>query len=239
MTTRLSGAVALITGGGSGIGAATARLFAEEGASVVVADRNTDAASAVAADIGGRAAAFTLDVADQAAWARAVDFARETFGEVTALVNSAGIVKLHSTVEATREDFQQVIDVNQLGVVFGIQAVYESMKRAGGGSIVNIASMAASRAQPGIVSYTATKWAVRGITKAAALELVGDGIRVNAIIPGHIRTPFNPMEYDSIPAGRMGEAEDVARAALFLASAESAYSTGTDLYVDGGLDIAF
>lgn len=128
-------------------------------------------------------------------------------------------------------------NVNELGVVFGIQAVYEGMKRAGHGSIVNIASMAASRAQAGIISYVATKWAVRGITKGAALELAADNIRVNAIIPGQIRTPFNPIEYDNIPMVRMGEGVDVAKAALFLASDDASYSTGTDVYVDGGIDI--
>lgn len=249
---RLEGKVAIVTGAGRGTGAATARLFAAEGARVAVADIREDAAAAVAAEIGEAALPVTLDVGSEASWEKAVRGVREAFGPVTVLVNNAAILHMGSVEETTAADFERLVRVNQIGTFLGIRAVVPSMREAGGGSIVNVSSVDGVAGKNGVVAYASTKWAVRGITKVAAVELGRDGIRVNAVCPeagsADMIRPYMPEGVDPeriIPKmqpilqsqrrRRIADlVEDVARVILFLASDEAASCTGADFVVDGG-----
>ena len=232
---RLEGKVAIVSGGARGIGGATARAFVTEGARVVVGDILTDEGSALAADLGPTALFQPLDVTDPASWAAAVAVAQARFGPLTTLVNNAGTVALHSVADVVVEDYQRVIAVNQIGVLLGMQAAYRAMAPQGNGSIVNVSSTAAMSAYPGIISYVASKWAVRGMTKAAALEMAPDGIRVNSVHPGQIETAMNPgTATEGIPLGWRGRPGHIAWLMVYLASDESAFTTGAEHVVDGG-----
>jgi 3alpha(or 20beta)-hydroxysteroid dehydrogenase len=232
---RLDGKVAIISGGARGIGGAAARLFVEEGARVVVGDVLEDEGGALAGELGGSARFAPLDVTDPGAWSAVVELAQTTFGPVTTLVNNAGVVAVHSVADVVVEDYERVIAVNQTGVLLGMQAAYRAMAPQGGGSIMNVSSTAAMSAYPGIISYVASKWAVRGMTKAAALEMAPVGIRVNSIHPGQIQTAINPgSSTGGIPLGWRGVPENVAWLMVYLASDESAFTTGTEHVVDGG-----
>jgi 3alpha(or 20beta)-hydroxysteroid dehydrogenase len=247
---RLDGKVALISGGARGQGEAEARVFAEEGARVVLGDVLDERGAAVAADIGDRARYVRLDVRDEASWAAAVAAAEDRFGPVTVLVNNAGILRFSALVDTPVEQFREVIEVNQVGPFLGMKAVVPSMTRAGGGSIVNISSTNGLGGFPNTVSYTSTKWAVRGMTKTAAMELGPIGIRVNSIHPGGIDTEMvrpggsveglpPPDELDArfadLPLRRIGQPIEIAHLALFLASDDSSYSTGSEFVADGGM----
>ncbi len=249
---RLDGNVAIITGAGRGTGAATARLFAREGARVAVADIREEAARAVAAEIGGAAIPVALDVGSEPSWEAAVARVRQAFGPVTVLVNNAALLHLGSVEETTAADFERLVRVNQIGTFLGIRAVIPGMREAGGGSVVNVSSVDGVAGKNGVVAYASTKWAVRGITRVAAVELGRDGIRVNTVCPevgsADMIRPFMPEGVDPervIP--RMQPilktqrrrtlqelVEDVARVILFLASDEAASCTGADFVVDGG-----
>ncbi|MFA5885244.1 MAG: glucose 1-dehydrogenase [Acidimicrobiia bacterium] len=247
---RLDGKVAIISGGARGQGEAEARLFAEEGAEVVLGDVLDAQGAEVAAEIGAAARYVHLDVRDEASWAAAIAAAEDAFGPVTVLVNNAGILRFSLLVETPVEQFREVIEVNQVGPFLGMKAVVPSMQRAGGGSIVNISSTNGLGGFPATVSYTSTKWAVRGMTKTAAMELGPLGIRVNSIHPGGIDTemvrPSGEVEglpdadtlgqrFAHLPLGRVGQPIEIARLALFLASDESSYSTGSEFVADGGM----
>ena len=246
---RLDGKVAIISGAARGQGEAEARLFVAEGAAVVIGDVLDDRAAAVAAELGDRARSVHLDVRDPADWAAAVATAELAFGPVDVLVNNAGILRYHRLVDVPLDEYREVVEVNQIGTLLGMQAVVPSMERAGGGSIVNVSSTAGLQGSSTTTAYTATKFAVRGMTKVAAVELGPLGIRVNSIHPGGIDTemvrpgdgpPGGPgseelnQRFAGIPLGRVGQAEEVARMALFLASDESSYSTGSEFVCDGG-----
>lgn len=243
---RLSGKVALITGAARGQGAAEARLFASEGAKVVLTDVLDDEGEVVAKEIGSAALYRHHDVTDEASWAAAVAATREAFGRLDVLVNNAGIFRI-TPLEATSADaYMEIIRVNQLGVFLGLKAVAGAMRDAGGGSIVNISSIAGLRGSPGTIAYSASKWAVRGMTKCAALELAPFKIRVNSVHPGIIDTPMlqDLMITDEaarsavasrIPLHEVATAEQVSRLALWLASDESDHSTGSEFVVDGGI----
>ncbi|HJP66310.1 MAG TPA: SDR family NAD(P)-dependent oxidoreductase, partial [Actinomycetota bacterium] len=187
---RLEGKIAFITGGASGMGAAATRLFAEEGARVVVADVADDAGEAVASEIGDAATFVHLDVSEEGQWTQAMAEAKERFGPPTVLFNNAGILKFSPLAQTTVEDYLLVVRVNQLGVFLGMRAVIEPMTAAGGGSIVNVSSIEGLTGGPGLTAYAATKFAVRGMSKVAAVELGQLGIRVNSIHPGAIDTPM-------------------------------------------------
>jgi 3alpha(or 20beta)-hydroxysteroid dehydrogenase len=242
---RLAGKVAIISGAARGQGEAEARLFAAEGASVVLGDVLDDEGAAVAADIGPAAAYQHLDVTDAAQWASAVKVAEDRFGPVTVLVNNAGIIRLDPIETCTEESFRRVLDVNLIGQFLGIKAVLPSMERAGGGSIVNISSTSGYSATWGIPAYTTSKFAIRGLTRAAAVELGAKGIRVNSVHPGAVdtamvRLPGLTVEdlearVRSYPVGRIGQPLDIARLVLWLASDDSAYSTGSEFVADGGM----
>ena len=240
MTGRLDGKVAIISGAARGQGAAEARLFAAEGAKVVLGDVLDDEGTAVAADIGDAALYAHLDVTDEAQWAAAVKASEEAFGPVSVLVNNAGILHFQSLHKTTLEDFERVMRVNVTGVFLGMKAVTASMVDAGGGSIVNVSSTAGLQGLPYLGAYVASKWAVRGLSKTAAIDLGQKGIRVNSVHPGGIDTPMvagTPGDapfYKRLPVSRMGSPDEVAAAVLFLASDEASYIAGAELAIDGG-----
>jgi 3alpha(or 20beta)-hydroxysteroid dehydrogenase len=237
---RLRGKVALITGAARGQGAAHARLFAAEGASVVIADILDDDGVAVAAELGPAAQYCHLDVGDPAQWPSAVDFTVATFGGLDILVTNAGLNVGGSIEDASLEDFAAMVNTNQLGCWYGIKCVIAPMRSRGGGSIVAIGSVASLHGVMGKAAYVGTKHAVRGIMKSAASELGEYGIRVNAVYPGGIDTPMTkgvlaPDRFDGQAIARIGRPDEVAEAVLFLASDASSYCTGTEILVDGGL----
>lgn len=244
MTGRLDGKVALITGAARGMGAAAARLFVAEGAQVVLGDVLPEVKQ-VADELGPeRALGVMLDVTDELAWRAAVDAAQERFGKLDVLVNNAGILLMDELGKTTTETYRKVNDVNALGCFLGMREVAPAMLRAGGGSIVNLSSVEGLGGNRFLVAYTASKFAVRGMTKAAAIELAEGGIRVNSVHPGGIDTPmvrhFIPNDKDmawmgrQVPMQRPGTPEEVAQAVAFLASDAASYITGAELAVDGG-----
>ena len=240
MTGRLDGKVALISGGARGQGEAEARLFVAEGAKVVIGDILEAEGKQVADDLGDDALFVPLDVTDEGSWAAAVTAAEERFGPVNVLVNNAGILSFGAIHRIDRAEFEKVMSVNVTGVLLGIQAVVPSMKKAGGGSIVNISSTSGLQGLPFLGAYASSKWAVRGMSKVAAIDLGPKGIRVNSVHPGGIDTPMiagtdgEAPYYKRLPVGRIGAASEVAHAVLFLASDEASYTTGAELAVDGG-----
>ena len=241
---RLDGKVAIITGAARGQGEAEARLFAAEGAKVVVADVLADEAAAVAADIGDAARAATLDVTDEDGWQAVVAAAEETFGPVTTLVNNAGIVDFNGLRDYDVERFRRVLDINVVGCMLGIKSVIGSMRAAGGGAIVNISSNGGMEGLPFLSAYSTSKWALRGLSRSAAIELGRDGIRVNTVHPGIVDTAMTRMGGEapdessvfvsSLPIRRVGTVDDVAPVVLFLCSDEAGYVTGAEYVVDGG-----
>jgi 3alpha(or 20beta)-hydroxysteroid dehydrogenase len=240
---RLNGKVALITGAARGMGAAAARIFVREGARVLIADVLEEPGRALAAELGDAASFQRLDVSQEAGWEAAVA-AAEALGPLNVLVNNAAIIHAAAITDTSLADYQRVIGVNQVGTFLGIRAAIAPMKRAGGGSIVNISSIDGLQSKNGLIAYSASKWAVRGMTKAAAIELGRHGIRVNSIHPGGIDTamgnptamPFEKMnefyEHHALP--RVGLPEEIANMALFLASDEASYCSGSEYPVDGG-----
>jgi 3alpha(or 20beta)-hydroxysteroid dehydrogenase len=237
---RLDGKVALISGGARGQGAAEAALFVAEGAKVVVGDVLEAEGAEVAAGLGEAAAFVHLDVTDEASWQAAVTETETRFGPVSVLVNNAGVLSWGRIDQIALDEFERVMDVNVRGVFLGIKAVAPSMRRAGGGSIINTSSTSGLVGLPFLAAYVASKWAVRGLTKTAAIDLGHDGIRVNSIHPGGIDTPMiagtdgDAPFYRRLPVPRMGTADEVARSVLFLASEDSSYITGAELAIDGG-----
>lgn len=246
MSARLSGKVALLTGGARGLGAAQARRFVDEGARVVIADIADEIGTALAGELGDAAAYRHLDVRSESEWAAGVALAFDRFGRLDALVNNAGVYRTGSLVDMAIEDARLLVDVNQWGTLLGMRAVAPELKRAGGGSIVNVASTAGLRGVRNAGVYAATKHAVIGMTKSAAIELGRFNVRVNVICPGGIDTPIlddtmpqgprrDELFTRSVPAGRIGRADEVAHLAVFLVSGESSYCTGGAYPVDGGL----
>jgi 3alpha(or 20beta)-hydroxysteroid dehydrogenase len=246
MPGRLEGKVALISGSARGQGAAEATLFAREGARVVVSDVLDDQGRALAASIGDAASYVHLDVTSEEQWAAAVRHAEEAHGKLDVLVNNAGIgIPPHALLDATVEGHHRTIDVNLHGVWLGMRAAAPALRRARGGSIVNISSIDGVVGVAFMASYTASKFAVTGLTKSAALEWGRDGIRVNSVHPGVISSPMveqAPPEIraklqhylDRQPIPRMGTPEEVALLVLYLASDESSYCTGAEFVIDGG-----
>ncbi|WP_027943141.1 glucose 1-dehydrogenase [Amycolatopsis taiwanensis] len=240
---RLDGKTALITGAARGQGAAAARRFVAEGARVMIADIADEAGEALAKELG--ALYQHLDVSDEGDWAAAVSRAVDEFGDLTVLVNNAGVLHFSELGKTSLADYERVIKVNQIGTFLGMRSVVEPMERAGGGSIVNVSSVEGLAALPFVVAYTASKFAIRGMTKVAALELGNRGIRVNSVHPGVIDTQMvrdaaGGVDIDSswlgkkVALGRVGRPEEVANLALFLASEESSYCTGAEFVADGG-----
>jgi len=236
---QLDGQVAIITGGASGQGAAEARLFVAEGAQVVIGDVQDELGEALAAELGAAARFVHLDVSRDADWSNVVRHTAHVFGDATVLIQSAAIVHHHLIEDSTPEQFERVLAVNLVGPLRGMLAVLPGMRRAGGGVIINVGSAASANGAGGRALYGASKWGLRGLTRSAAVEFGHHNVRVNAIHPGAIDTPMlrhsdQPMPPPRIPIPRFGRAEEVAEAALFLASSRGSYLTGVDLFVDGG-----
>ncbi len=245
MSGRLAGKTALITGAARGQGAAEAELFVREGARVVltdVLDQPGEELAATLAEGGAEAAYQHLDVASAADWEAAIGFAEERFGTVDVLVNNAGIVSFSGVLELTDDEWDRVVAVNQTGVSIGMRAAAPGMRRAGGGSIVNKASIYGLDGVPGYFAYQASKGAVVQMTRAAAVDLAPHGIRVNCICPGLIFTEMTKSEppdavadnIERTPLGRGGEASEIATGTLYLASDEASFVTGAVLPIDGG-----
>jgi 3alpha(or 20beta)-hydroxysteroid dehydrogenase len=242
---RVAGKVVLVTGAGRGQGEAHARLLALEGAEVIVTDIRAEQAEAVAAGIGPNAWHQQLDVADQTSWAALFARIEARHARLDGLVNNAGIAVLADLAGTDLALFERTVAINQTGTYLGMKFAADLMKRTGGGSIVNISSIAGIKADPLFIAYTGTKWAVRGMSRAAARSLAPDRIRVNVVLPGIIDTPMLTEAVpgldvavfgaENTPLGRSGLPGDVASAVLFLISDESGFMTGTELAVDGGI----
>ncbi|ORB88090.1 glucose 1-dehydrogenase [Mycobacterium persicum] len=235
---RVDNKVALISGGARGMGASHARLLVAEGARVVIGDILDDDGRALAGELGPAARYVHLDVTQPGQWTAAVETAVGEFEKLDVLVNNAGIINYGPLKTFDLTKWRQILDVNVTGTLLGIQAVIDPMIAAGGGSIINVSSIEGLRGAAWVHGYVTSKWAVRGLTKSAALELAPDNIRVNSIHPGLIRTPMTaklPQDMLHIPLGRPGEPEDVSTFVLFLASDESSYATAAEFVVDGGV----
>jgi 3alpha(or 20beta)-hydroxysteroid dehydrogenase len=235
---RVDGKVALISGAARGLGAAYARMLVGEGAKIVIGDILDKEGKALADELGESARYSHLDVTQPDDWKTAVATVLHDFGTLNVLVNNAGIVALGQLKSFELAKWQKVIDVNLTGTFLGIQAAVEPMTAAGGGSIINVSSIEGLRGAVMMHPYVASKWAVRGLSKSAALELAPHKIRVNSIHPGFIRTPMTkylPDNILTIPLGRPGDSNEVANFVLFLASDESSYATGAEFVMDGGL----
>ena len=251
---RIAGKVAIVTGSARGTGAVIARLFVEEGARVLVSDVRDEQGEALAGELGDAAVYRRLDVSSEADWTAAVDDMVERFGRVDVLVNNAAILKVASLADTGPDDLTRLFQVNQLGPFLGIRAVAPIMREQGGGSIVNVASTDGVKGMNGVVGYASTKWALRGITKASAMELARHRIRVNSVCPeagnAEMSAPFLPAGVDPLMAAEHNAGQllrapegytfedrirDVARAVLFLASDDCPTATAVDLIVDGGL----
>jgi 3alpha(or 20beta)-hydroxysteroid dehydrogenase len=244
---KLQGKVALITGGARGMGKSHVRHFVAEGARVVFGDVRDDQGRYVAGKLGEQSCRYLhLDVTSEDDWAAAVTATEETFGRLDVLVNNAGILTFAPIAEMTLDGFRRVLEVNAVGCWLGMKSAIEPMKRAGGGSIVNISSIEGFTGAAGLSAYSASKFAVRGMTKAAAQELAAFGIRVNSVHPGGVLTRMVVDSEDAraesaeafmkaMPLHRFAEPVEISRLVAYLASDESSYSTGSEFVADGGL----
>jgi 3alpha(or 20beta)-hydroxysteroid dehydrogenase len=242
---RLEGKVAIVTGAAGGIGAASARRLAEEGALLLLTDADATGAQALAEALGERASACAHDVTSETDWQGVVASALQTHGRIDVLLNNAGVFLAEPLAETSLEDFRRVIDVNVVGVFLGMRTVAKPMTEQRAGSIINVSSVAGLMGSPYLCAYSASKWAVRGMTKVVAKELARFGVRVNSLHPGQIDTDMNARQREKtpelidkliggIPLRRLGTPHEIAHAVVYLASDESIYATGSELVLDGG-----
>jgi len=245
---RLQNKVAFISGGARGMGAAEAKLFAQEGAKVVIGDVLNDEGRKTESEInemGGECLFVRLDVTSEDSWADAIATTVSRFGKLDVLVNNAGVVARGTVEDTTIDDYDRIMDINAKGVFLGTKAAIPELRKAGGGSIVNIASISGNVGQSDVQAvYNASKGAVRIFTKSAAIQYAGEGIRVNSVHPGDIDTPMAQARLNDpqlqreaearSPLGRTGRPEEVAYGVLYLASDESSFVTGSELVIDGG-----
>lgn len=239
---RLEGKTALVTGAAQGMGEQHVRRFIEEGANVVLTDISAEKGQALAEELGEKALFIKHDITSAEDWENVVSETEKKFGPIHILVNNAGISMNKSLLTITEKEYRKIVDINQVSVFLGMRTVAPSMKKTTGGSIINISSI--NGIVGGAIGYTDTKFAVRGMTKAAALELSHSGIRVNSVHPGVIQTPMIDQEDSreaikqfakSIPLKRIAEPGEVTNMVLFLASDEASYVTGSEFIVDGGI----
>ena len=244
MSNRLEGKVAIVTGGAQGQGAEIARQFVAQGAKVFIADIAEDLGKALADELGEAARFKHHDVADEDSWTALVEETNSTFGPVNVLANNAGILRFGEIEKMTKEEYLLLVNVNQLGTFLGMKAVARTMRKNDGGSIINASSVEGLAGMASLTAYTATKFAIRGMTKAAAMELGPRGIRVNSVHPGMIDTPITrphggdaAMEFGAsrVPLRRVGHPEDIAPLYVFLASDEAGYINGAEIAIDGGV----
>ena len=240
---RLAGKVAIVTGGARGMGEATVRLLVEEGAKVLIADVLDSPGQLLAEEMGSSVSFFHLDVTSKDDWQKGVQ-AAASLGPLSVLINNAAIIFQKTIMDTTEDDFMNIVRINQLGVFLGMQAVFPTIKDNGGGSIVNVSSIDGLQSKNSLAAYSSTKWAVRGMTKAAAIEMGKHNIRVNSVHPGGIYTAMHGSDFISqedadqfyqhhaIP--RVGLPREVAALTAFLASDEATYSTGAEFIADGG-----
>jgi len=243
---RIDNKVAIITGAGSGMGEATALLFAKEGASVICIDvRNAENTAKHIIDAGGKAVGVTCDVSKLEDWANVLKITLDNYKHVDILCNVAGIAHSGTVVDVTEQDFKRVIDVNLLGVFLGMKTVIPEFIKNGAGKIVNVSSLSAHCGLPGLLAYTASKGGVCALTRQAAVEYAKNNIQINAVSPGMVATGMKPVNIEgempaeldfgaAIPLGRQAKPEEIANVLLFLSSDDSTYLIGQDLLVDGG-----
>ena len=241
---KLDGKVAIISGAAQGMGAATARLFAQQGARLVLGDVQAEKLQALAAELGDSALAVQLDVREESDWQAAVAAAQQKFGRLTTLVNNAGVLAFGASDQLEKAAAQRLLDINVIGTLMGVKHAVPALRENGGGAIINISSIDGLVGFNGRIAYTASKWAVRGITKALAVEYGPENIRVVSVHPGGINTEMgNPaaateaevnQSYKRMPLQRIGAPEEVARVTAFLASDDASYVHGAEIAVDGG-----
>ena len=238
---RFTGKVVLLTGAANGMGISHARNFAAEGALLMLGDIDKVNGEALSEELGDAALFQYLDVASEASWQAAFDRALEVWGQVDVLVNNAGIGPFKSVLRQTPEEFRRILDVNVMGTFLGMRTVLPHMVTRGSGAIVNIGSTSGIVGAPGGVAYGASKWAVRGMSKVAAIDLIDTGVRVNIVNPATTRTAMTvdiPTEvYDLQPIPRLGEPQEISNVVLFAASDEASFCTGSDFTVDGGATV--
>lgn len=241
---KLNGKVAIITGAASGMGVRHAQRFVEEGAKVILADIAVEAGQTLASELGTNAMFFNLDVSDADGWNEVVKFTEANFGPINVLVNNAGIGIFKMMDDLTEADFRKTLDINTLSIFLSLKAVVPSMEKAGGGSIINISSVDGVRGAATAMAYCASKFAVNGITRCAAIELATSKIRVNSVLPGIIKTPMAEQgeiaeiiaELEkNVPMKRSGTTGEASNLVIFLASDDSTYCTGSDFVIDGGM----
>jgi 3(or 17)beta-hydroxysteroid dehydrogenase len=246
---RLENKIVLISGGASGIGAATARLVVREGGKAVLADRDADKGAALAGELGPSTLFVPLDVTQEADWQKAVATTVETFGGLHGLLNAAGVGIRNTIEDCSLAEYRRVNEINSMGTFLGCKASFAALKQAGGGSIVNISSVLGLRGAAAALAYCASKGAVRSLTKYVALYGAGSKVRCNSVHPGYIDTPMiAPRLVQTVgnrsgrqaleelhPLGRLGQPVEVANMILFLLSDESSFSTGSEFVCDGGL----
>jgi 3alpha(or 20beta)-hydroxysteroid dehydrogenase len=241
---RLEGKIAIVTGGARGMGSATIRLFAEEGARVVIADVLTDQGAALAEELGEAALFHRTNISQEEEWRGLLQATEERFGSPDVLVNNAAVQRFRSILECEAEDFRRVLDINLVGTFLGLKIIGGAMVQRRKGSIVNISSVDGMRGANGYVGYSTSKWGVRGLTKVAAVEFGPRGVRVNSVHPGGVYTDMGnptgaPVEvidqgFGMVPLQRTGRPHEVAMASLFLAGDEASYICGAEIAVDGG-----
>ncbi|WP_293444124.1 glucose 1-dehydrogenase [Planktotalea sp.] len=239
---RLDGKVAMITGGARGMGAAEASLFAKAGATVIITDIDVELGKDVAESVGASCEFMLQDVSQERDWDRVLSKILSDHGRIDVLVNNAGIFDVVGLEETSLETWDRVVAINQTGTFLGIRSVIPTMKTQRAGSIINLSSIAGLAGTPRAPAYSATKWAVRGLTKSAALEFAPFGVRINSVHPGLIETRMmdaldqSPEERDArVPLGKQGTVEEVARMVMFLASDDSSHCSGHEFVVDGAL----
>ena len=239
---KLDNKVAIVTGGAAGMGETHVRIFIKEGAKVVLTDIDKEKGKALAEELGASAHFIQHDVTDEEGWEKVIDETEDIYGPVNILVNNAGISPVLSVEHSSLDDYMNVVKINQVSVFLGMKHVTPSMKKAGHGSIINVSSI--NGLTGGAIGYTDTKFAVRGMTKAAAKELAPYDIRVNSVHPGVINTPmvqksdaFEEIQgmVEMIPLKRMAEPNEISQLVLYLASEDSSYSTGAEFIADGGI----